>query len=67
MTVGIIVNNVKVHFLASVNYKGVISEMALSCQSFLFVFFASVQSVFVKSWLTLSYILWKSADDHSNI
>ncbi|EAW58273.1 hCG2042315, partial [Homo sapiens] len=34
---GIIVNNVKLRFLASI--KGAVSEMALSCQSFLFTFF----------------------------
>lgn len=41
MNVDIIVNDVKLHFLASVNYKGIISAMALSCESFLCTFLLS--------------------------
>ena len=38
MKVGAIVHDVKLHFLASINYNGMISAMALSCESFLCAF-----------------------------
>lgn len=38
MNVGIIVSDVILRFLESINYKGIMSAVALSCESFLWIF-----------------------------
>lgn len=65
MNVGVIVHHdVKLHFLASMNYKGIMSAMALSCESFLCTFLLLFGVYLLKNSSPLVIVSWKPAHKH---